>query len=132
MSATSRHGTEKPSQARGMRRTAAAGWLARVALACALLTSAGCGTLITQFDGPLFEPGKRAFNWDEEEASPIYSGVRLSWGGARKSEVYFIFIADLPFSLIADTILLPLTVTQEALAFFLAEEPVVVRPPPSP
>jgi uncharacterized protein YceK len=96
------------------------------------LLSAGCGTLITQFDGPLFAPGKRSFNWDQEEASPIYSGTRLSFGGTRKSEVYFVWIADLPFSFVADTLVLPLSLTQELLAFIMKEETIRPEPPPSP
>ena len=91
--------------------------LIRRALCLALLLlSSGCGTLITQIDGPLFEPGKRSFNWDEQEISPIYSGTRLSFGGARKSDVYYVWVIDLPLSFIADTAILPLALLQDVAA----------------
>lgn len=76
----------------------------------------GCGTLITQIDGPLFAPGEKAFDWDEKPASPIYSGTRLSLGGALKSDAYYVWWIDLPFSFVADTALLPLTVPQALIA----------------
>ena len=89
----------------------------RRALCIALiLLSSGCGTLITQVDGPLFDPGARAFNWDEKEVSPIYSGTRLSFGGARKSDVAFVWIIDLPLSFVADTAILPLSLLQDVVA----------------
>ena len=89
----------------------------RRALCIALLAlSSGCGTLITQVDGPLFAPGKRSFNWDEKEISPIYSGTRLSFGGARKSDVYYVWIVDLPLSFAADTAILPLAILQDVAA----------------
>lgn len=91
--------------------------LIRRALCIVLLVlSSGCGTLITQFDGPLFAPGERAFNWDQEKVSPIYSGTRLSFGGARKSDVAFVWIIDLPLSFIADTAILPLALLQDGIA----------------
>lgn len=84
----------------------------------------GCGTLITQIDGPLFAPGERTFNWDGKPASPIYSGTRLSYGGVRKSEVFYVWIVDLPLSFVADTGLLPLSILQDLLyrIFGLVEE----------
>ena len=91
--------------------------LIRRALCLALLVlSSGCGTLITQIDGPLFDPGARAFNWDEKKVSPIYSGTRLSFGGARKSDVAFVWIVDLPLSFVADTAILPLALLQDVAA----------------
>jgi uncharacterized protein YceK len=81
-----------------------------------LLLASGCGTLITQIDGPLFAPGERAFNWDEQKVSPIYSGTRLSFGGARKSDVAFVWIIDLPLSFVADTAILPLSLLQDGVA----------------
>ena len=91
--------------------------LIRRALCIVLLVlSSGCGTLITQIDGPLFAPGERAFNWDEEKVSPIYSGTRLSFGGARKSDVAFVWLVDLPLSFIADTAILPLSLLQDGIA----------------
>ena len=97
-----------------------------------LLLSSGCGTLITQIDGPLFAPGERAFNWDQEAVSPIYSGTRLSFGGVRKSDVAFVWIIDLPLSFVADTAILPLALLQDGIAriadLFGDEE----APPPPP
>jgi uncharacterized protein YceK len=91
--------------------------LIRRALCIALLVlSSGCGTLITQIDGPLFAPGKPSFNWDEKKVSPIYSGTRLSFGGARKSDVYYVWIVDLPLSFAADTLILPLAILQDVAA----------------
>jgi len=78
-----------------------------------LTTASGCGTMITQLDGPLFAPGGHAFDWDGKKASPIYSGTRLSLGGVRKSEIVYFWIADLPFCFVADTALLPLTILQD-------------------
>jgi uncharacterized protein YceK len=85
-------------------------------IASLLLLSSGCGTLITQVDGPLFAPGEKSFNWDREIVSPIYSGTRLSFGGARRSEIKFVWIIDLPLSFVADTAILPLSILQDVAA----------------
>jgi uncharacterized protein YceK len=82
-------------------------------VASLLVLSSGCGTLITQIDGPLFAPTEKSFNWDREPISPIYSGTRLSFGGARKSEIRFVWIIDLPLSFVADTAILPLSLLQD-------------------
>jgi len=98
------------------------GWVRTLGLSAALALCSGCGTLITQVDGPLFAPGERTFDWDRAPASPIYSGTRLSWGGVRKSEAYYVWIVDLPLSFVADTGLLPLSLLQELLACVLGDE----------
>ena len=96
--------------------------LASLLLAGVMATTTGCGTLITQVDGPLFAPGAKSFDWDEKKASPIYSGTRLSWGGVRKSQIPYVWIVDLPFSFVADTGLLPLSLIQDLLSRLLGEE----------
>ncbi len=100
----------------------------------ALSVSTGCGTLITQVDGPLFAPGARTFDWDEKDASPIYSGTRLSWGGVRKSAAFYVWIVDLPLSFVADTALLPLSIPQDLLSrvFPNEEEEEVLTPEATP
>ena len=72
--------------------------------------------MITQVDGPLFSPGKRAINWDQQQVSPIYSGTRLAFGGARKSDVKFVWLIDLPLSFAADTAILPIALLQDVAA----------------
>jgi len=108
-------------------------WTAGAAV-LGLSTSLGCGTLITQVDGPLFAPGERTFNWDGQEASPVYSGTRLSWGGATKSEAFYVWVVDLPLSFVADTAILPLSLLQDGLSRVLPEkeEEEVVRPEATP
>jgi uncharacterized protein YceK len=105
-----------------------------VALAGVLLLQTGCGTLITQVDGPLFAPGDKSFNWDGKASSPIYSGTRLSWGGVRKSDIFYVWIVDLPLSFVADTALLPLSLIQDVLSriFGGGEEEEVLTPKASP
>lgn len=113
-----------PGGALGWRAGRAARRVRAIGLGAALLLLPGCGTLITQVDGPLFSPGDRTFDWDRKPASPIYSGTRLSWGGVRKSEVYYVWIVDLPLSFVADTGILPLSLVQELLfrVFGVVEE----------
>jgi len=98
-----------------------------------LSSATGCGTLITQVDGPLFAPGQRTFDWDEKAASPIYSGTRLSWGGIRKSAVFYVWIVDLPLSFVADTAFLPLSIPQDLLSRLMTvEEEEVLQPEATP
>ena len=85
-------------------------------IASLLFLTSGCGTLITQIDGPLFSPGSKSFNWDQQAASPIYSGTRLSYGGVRKSDIKYVWIVDLPLSFVADTAILPLSILQDVAA----------------
>jgi uncharacterized protein YceK len=104
-------------------------------LAGVLLLQTGCGTLITQVDGPLFAPGEKTFNWDGKPASPIYSGTRLSWGGVRKSEIFYVWIVDLPLSFVADTAILPLSLIQDGLSRIfgvVVEEEEVIEPKATP
>ena len=93
-----------------------------LALAAASVGLMGCGTLITQIDGPLFAPRDRAFDWDRQPVSPVYAGTRLSFGGARKSEVKYVWVTDMPFSFTADTAILPVTLVQELYWRFFGRE----------
>lgn len=123
-----------PPRGAGQRGRRGLALLPVVALVSTLLFHTGCGTLITQVDGPLFAPGKKTFNWDGKESSPVYSGTRLSWGGVRKSEVFYVWIVDLPLSFVADTAILPLSLLQDGLArvFVLFEEESVIEPEATP
>ena len=99
--------------------------LKRTMLALLLSGLCGCGTIITKIEGPM--------NWEGEEISPLYSGARFSLGGARTSEVAFVWAIDLPLSLAADTGVLPISLLQVgydyvAGSLFSDEEEVVLRP----
>jgi uncharacterized protein YceK len=96
-------------------------------IAClVLLTSTlfGCGTIITKIEGPM--------NWAGKPISPLYSGTRFSYGGAQQSEVFYVWVIDVPLSAAADTGVLPISLLQvgygAAAKLFPAEEEVVVRP----
>lgn len=114
----------RPASRGGLRR------LALLSLVCCGLAQSGCGTLITQIDGPLFAPTTaRAFNWDEKAVTPVYAGTRLAFGGALRSEIKPMWIADVPFSFTADTLILPITLIQEGVwRLFGPEEEEVLRP----
>jgi len=99
--------------------------LKRTMLALLLSGLCGCGTIITQIEGPM--------NWEGKQISPLYSGARFSLGGARTSEVAFVWAIDLPLSLVADTGVLPISLLEVgygyvAQSFFPSEEEVVLRP----
>jgi len=83
---------------------------------------AGCGTLITLVEGPV--------DFDNKPIAYAYSGTRFSLGGARKSPVGFIFVLDLPFSIVGDTVLLPIRLVQSVYErIFGGEEPEEVLEP---
>ena len=75
---------------------------------------AGCGTLITLIEGPV--------DFDNKPIAYAYSGTRFSLGGARKSPVAFIFVIDLPFSFVGDTVVLPVRLLQAGFAYLFPAE----------
>lgn len=90
-----------------------------ILLLAVIPSSTGCMTITTQiwyFNG-------RQSNYPQFNNNMLYTGVRndilwLSDGGkvSRMAPmIYLIPIFDLPFSLVLDTVLLPLTVTQTIL-----------------
>jgi uncharacterized protein YceK len=83
---------------------------------------AGCGTLITLIEGPV--------NFDNKAIAYAYSGTRFSLGGARKSPVAFIFVIDVPFSVVGDTAVLPIRLVQSLyFRLFGDDKPVEVLEP---
>ncbi len=83
--------------------------LLHLTLAVLLTVSASCSTIVTKFTGPNWKP-------PDEPLPQIYSGTLFDFRCMFQSEKYdteglgpFCFI-DIPFSLIADTVVLPFSI----------------------
>ncbi|MBL4843973.1 MAG: YceK/YidQ family lipoprotein [Planctomycetes bacterium] len=85
-------------------------WVRLICLLGSLSVLGGCATLMSRFFGP--------------DAPRVYGGVRTtcSWlksdfsGGGQSSNIGLLLIFDLPASLALDTLLLPLTLWEDAQA----------------
>ncbi len=83
-----------------------------VLVVCVTVSCAGCGTLITRFVGPNWSP-------PDPKLSRIYSGIQFDFRCFLRPEMHetqgiggFCLI-DVPFSIIADTVILPLTIYEQ-------------------
>ncbi len=79
---------------------------------CVTLACAGCGTLITRFVAPNWSP-------PDPKLSRIYSGTQFDFRCFLRPEMHEtqgiggFCLVDVPFSIIADTVILPLTIYEQ-------------------
>ncbi len=92
-----------------MKRT---GPLFLVLVVCVMVSCAGCGTLITRFVSPNWSP-------PDPKLSRIYSGTQFDFRCFLRPEMHQtqgiggFCLVDVPFSIIADTVILPLTIYEQ-------------------
>ncbi len=79
---------------------------------CVMLGCAGCGTLMTRFVAPNWSP-------PDPKLSRIYSGTQFDFRCFLKPSMHEtqgiggFCLVDVPFSIIADTVILPLTIYEQ-------------------